>query len=83
MTISYNGDISSSRTFSFLRIICRWKGSIWKSVAVELLAWLCLYYCTMFVYKVMMSEVQRRVFAKMAQYTNATIDYLPLTFMLG
>ncbi|CAD5221053.1 unnamed protein product [Bursaphelenchus okinawaensis] len=83
MTISYNGDISSSRTFSFLRIICRWKGSIWKSVFVELLSWVIMYYVIMASYRYFMSEYQRRLFAKFAQYSNATIDYLPLTFMLG
>jgi hypothetical protein len=39
MTVSYNYEISSSEYFTFLRIIFRWRGSIWKSVTRELVVW--------------------------------------------
>uniref|UniRef100_A0A915NXK7 Bestrophin homolog n=1 Tax=Meloidogyne floridensis TaxID=298350 RepID=A0A915NXK7_9BILA len=83
MTISYTGDICSTRYWSFLRVIFRWRGSIWKSVLTELFIWLTLYYIIMAIYVTLLDEKSKNNFAHLAQYTGITADYIPLTFMLG
>uniref|UniRef100_A0A914RYT9 Bestrophin homolog n=1 Tax=Parascaris equorum TaxID=6256 RepID=A0A914RYT9_PAREQ len=44
MTVSYHLDLSSSTPFTFLRVLFRWRGSVWKSVATELFIWTIFYY---------------------------------------
>uniref|UniRef100_A0A0M3HK37 Bestrophin homolog n=1 Tax=Ascaris lumbricoides TaxID=6252 RepID=A0A0M3HK37_ASCLU len=43
MTISYAVDVSKADYLSLLRLMFRWKGSLWKNVYVELALWLILY----------------------------------------
>jgi hypothetical protein len=51
MTISYSG--------SFISLLLRWKGSLWKSVWKELLIWLVVYYGIRGVYDFALSPTQR------------------------
>ncbi|KAL3105380.1 hypothetical protein niasHT_026113 [Heterodera trifolii] len=83
MTVSYTGDICSTNSWSFLRLIFRWRGSIWKSVLIELSIWLALYYFVMFVFKKVLNDDGKRTFLFFVQYTGGTADYIPLTFLLG
>uniref|UniRef100_A0A914HZ79 Multifunctional fusion protein n=1 Tax=Globodera rostochiensis TaxID=31243 RepID=A0A914HZ79_GLORO len=83
MTVSYTGDICSTRSWSFLRVIFRWRGSIWKSVLIELSIWLAFYYAVMFIYKNVLNENGKKTFVFLAKYTGGTADYIPMTFMLG
>uniref|UniRef100_A0A7I4YN08 Bestrophin homolog n=1 Tax=Haemonchus contortus TaxID=6289 RepID=A0A7I4YN08_HAECO len=83
MTISYNLDVSSVTTFSFLRLLFRWRGSIWKSVIHELFLWIMCYYAVFFTYRYAMNTDQMRTFEKIAAHCDKKLDYIPLTFMLG
>lgn len=83
MTVSYNLDVSSSSTFSFIRILFRWRGSIWKSVKSELLLWTCGYYSVFVIYRYLLSQDQQNIFAKWGQELDKKLNYIPLTFMLG
>jgi bestrophin, other len=60
MTVSYQFDIASSRTWSFVKVICRWRGSVWKSVFVELLLWLAIYYAIFGLYRFVMNTEQQK-----------------------
>ena len=51
MTISYSG--------SFISLLLRWKGSLWKSVWRELFIWLILYYVVRLIYDLALSDKQR------------------------
>ena len=42
MTVSYSGN--------FMRLLLRWKGSIWRSVWIELVIFLILYYAVRLFY---------------------------------
>lgn len=44
MTVSYNLDVSSSKAWTFLKLMFRWRGSIWKSCLGELGWWVAGYY---------------------------------------
>ncbi|EYC29440.1 hypothetical protein Y032_0006g2976 [Ancylostoma ceylanicum] len=83
MTISYNLDVSSVSTFSFFKLLLRWRGSIWKSVKTELALWIIGYYIVFAVYRYALTPSQQRIFEKIAYNTNAKLDYIPLTFMLA
>uniref|UniRef100_A0A0K0DQ21 Bestrophin homolog n=1 Tax=Angiostrongylus cantonensis TaxID=6313 RepID=A0A0K0DQ21_ANGCA len=83
MTVSYNLDISSVTTLSFVRLLFRWRGSIWKSVVVELTMWIISFLIISCVYRYAMDEDEKRTFERLAAYCDTKLDYIPLTFMLG
>ncbi|VDP40193.1 unnamed protein product [Heligmosomoides polygyrus] len=83
MTVSYNLDVSSVSTFSFLRLLFRWRGSIWKSIITELLVWLCGYYTVFFIYRNLLPGEAQRQFERIAEHCDSKLSYIPLTFMLG
>lgn len=60
MTVSYNITVSSVTAFSFIRLLFRWRGSIWKSVIVELLSWILAYYVVFFIYRFALSSDEQR-----------------------
>ncbi|KJH45458.1 Bestrophin [Dictyocaulus viviparus] len=83
MTVSYNLDISSVTTLSFIRLLFRWRGSIWKSVIAELIIWISLFFIISSLYRYGMDEDGKRVFERLAAHCDEKLDYIPLTFMLG
>ncbi|KAK5964688.1 Bestrophin [Trichostrongylus colubriformis] len=83
MTVSYSLDMSSVSACSFLRLLFRWRGSIWKSITTELIVWLCGYYTVMFIYRHLLTGDSRRNFERFAMYSESKLAYIPLTFMLG
>ncbi|KAK5979053.1 Bestrophin [Trichostrongylus colubriformis] len=83
MTVSYNLDVSSVSACSFIHLLFRWRGSIWKSVMYELLLWIICYYFVFTTYRVAMTTDQKRIFEKIAAHCDKKLDYIPLTFMLG
>ncbi|CAD6187932.1 unnamed protein product [Caenorhabditis auriculariae] len=44
MTVSYMQEAATANSFTFLRLLFRWRGSVWKSVAFELFVWLFIYF---------------------------------------
>uniref|UniRef100_A0A1I7YDV9 Bestrophin homolog n=1 Tax=Steinernema glaseri TaxID=37863 RepID=A0A1I7YDV9_9BILA len=83
MTISYNLDISSSSPFAFLKIIFRWRGSIWKSVMTEFVVWTICFFAVSLVYRNLLTPEQQSAFEAFAAHCDKKLDYIPLTFMLG
>uniref|UniRef100_A0A914DST7 Bestrophin homolog n=1 Tax=Acrobeloides nanus TaxID=290746 RepID=A0A914DST7_9BILA len=83
MTISYNADIGTGSYFSFIKIIFRWKGSLWKSIWKELILWTFLYYVMMVLYKFVFSASYQANFAKFASFIEGRLGYFQLTFILG
>uniref|UniRef100_A0A0N5AJ41 Bestrophin homolog n=1 Tax=Syphacia muris TaxID=451379 RepID=A0A0N5AJ41_9BILA len=83
MTIAYHLDISSSSPLNFLRVLKKWKGSVWKSVGVELSIWLTLYFSIAIVYRKFLSPDAQRIFESFAYYCRSGVGDIPLTFMLG
>lgn len=83
MTISYNADISSSSPINFVRVLCRWKGSVWKSVVAELSVWTLAYLCISAIYRFVLNETGQRSFERIAEYCDKGVSNIPLTFILG
>ncbi|CAD6191948.1 unnamed protein product [Caenorhabditis auriculariae] len=85
MTVSYNLDVSSASIISFLRLQLRWRGSIWKSVLKELAMFVFAFSCVSIVYRtdLFLSKQQRKIWDNFAALFDQTMDFIPLTFMLG
>ncbi|KHN80851.1 Bestrophin-1 [Toxocara canis] len=85
MTISYQLDLSSASTFPFLRLLFRWRASVWKLVLKELIIWTILYLSVSFFYRTsyFMTPEQKVTFEKIAHYFHNLLDYIPFTFILG
>lgn len=62
MTISYTLDVSQTGTKSILRLLSRWRGSIWKHVLDQLAVWTVLYLLISVIYRYALpSNVQEYV----------------------
>ncbi|CAB3397170.1 unnamed protein product [Caenorhabditis bovis] len=83
MTVSYNLDVSSVSGFTFLKLLGKWKGSIFKSVYVEMIAWIVIYYIINAIYRYALTEKQQVMFDNIAIHLDSRLVYIPLTFMLG
>ncbi|CAH4038516.1 bestrophin-4 [Pieris brassicae] len=84
MTISYAGEVPNGSSFGcFWRILCKWRGSVYKLVWRELLAYLTLYYTINLLYRFAMTEEQQRIFEKVRQYFGAQSETIPMSFVLG
>lgn len=84
MTISYAGEVPNGSSFGcFWRILRKWKGSVYKLVWRELLAYLCLYYTINLVYRHALNEQQQRIFDKIRQYFGSQSEGIPMSFVLG
>ncbi|VDM45144.1 unnamed protein product [Toxocara canis] len=83
MTVKYNLDVSTSRPWTLFKLLVRWRGSIWKSVLLELAVWLILFLIITIVYRVALTPEQVRSFEQFVHYCDDKLDYIPLNFMLG
>uniref|UniRef100_A0A7E4V1K3 Bestrophin homolog n=1 Tax=Panagrellus redivivus TaxID=6233 RepID=A0A7E4V1K3_PANRE len=84
MTITYSSDVSHSSTKTVVKILCRWRGSIWKAVLPPLFIWILLYLAIAHVYRFLLTDNIKSHFESLVLYLNTSIDaYIPLTFMLG
>ncbi|EDV93094.1 bestrophin-3 isoform X2 [Drosophila grimshawi] len=84
MTITYTGEVATCRGFGcFLKLLLRWRGSIYKLVWLDLLAFLSLYYLLNLVYRFALNPAQKETFEAIVAYCNSYRDLIPLSFVLG
>ncbi|KAF7629187.1 Bestrophin-like protein [Meloidogyne graminicola] len=83
MTVSYILDTSTSTVGSFLKILIRWRGSVWKSVLIELIIWIILYYIIFIICRFNLDTTQQKIFESIGKHIDNRLHLLPLTFMLG
>ncbi|CAK5110229.1 unnamed protein product [Meloidogyne enterolobii] len=81
MTVSYILDSSTSTVGSFLRILFRWRGSVWKSVLVEVIVWIVLYYIVFSIYRFSLDTIQQKMFESIGRHIDIRLHLLPLTFI--
>ncbi|CAJ0607246.1 unnamed protein product [Cylicocyclus nassatus] len=75
MTISYSD--------TFVRLLFRWKGSLWKAIWRHLLVFLVLYYAINAAYRFLMTVDQRMIFGRYVILFDSWTKEIPLTFLLG
>uniref|UniRef100_A0A915EHT8 Bestrophin homolog n=1 Tax=Ditylenchus dipsaci TaxID=166011 RepID=A0A915EHT8_9BILA len=83
MTITYSLDVASATFVGIHKLLFRWKGSIWKSIYPEMLAWFTIYIVFSFTYRYVMNKEQRVIFENLCIFFKTYSDYIPITFMLG
>ncbi|XP_060649346.1 bestrophin-2 isoform X4 [Drosophila nasuta] len=84
MTITYTGEVATCRGFGcFLKLLLRWRGSIYKLVWLDLLAFLTLYYVLNLVYRFALNADQKQTFEEIVAYCNSQRELIPLSFVLG
>ncbi len=76
MTVTY-----SDKTF--LQLLFRWRGSIYKSVGLHYLIFLALYFAINLSYRFAMNDYQRDLFARIVQISKKGPSSIPLQFLLG
>ncbi|NXE82941.1 BEST4 protein, partial [Cochlearius cochlearius] len=83
MTVSYTLKVANSRFGGFSKLLFRWKGSIYKLLYKEFIVFVVLYAMLSLVYRRLLTEEQKRLYTKVAQYCNRSTDLIPMSFVLG
>ncbi|XP_023341648.1 bestrophin-4 isoform X3 [Eurytemora carolleeae] len=100
MTVSYSGDVANASRFGiFIKILLRWRGSVYKLVFKELIAYSAMYMVVNIMYRLILVansddcdealpscirwKKYRVVFETLRLYVNNNIRTIPLTFVLG
>ncbi|NXH68354.1 BEST4 protein, partial [Hydrobates tethys] len=83
MTVSYTLKVANSRFGGFSKLLFRWKGSIYKLLYKEFIVFVVLYAVLSLVYRRLLTEEQKRLYTKVAQYCNRSTDLIPISFVLG
>lgn len=60
MTVSYQSDLASSSTGGLIKLLWRWRGSVWKLVYRELILFLLAYFLLAFSYDFLFPDPVRR-----------------------
>ncbi|XP_041972691.1 bestrophin-4 isoform X1 [Aricia agestis] len=84
MTVTYTGEVATCRGFgTFLRVLYKWRGSIYKLVWLDLLAFLLIYYVLNLTYRLLLDEESKRLFEGVVNYCSFHGNVIPLSFVLG
>lgn len=83
MTVSYQYDVASSTSGGFMRLLFRWRGSVWKLVYREMLIFTSAYICLTILYRFFLLEMQKRIFERIVFFCSTFMDLIPLSFVLG
>ena len=75
MTVSYSGDVGNASSFGcFNKILLKWKGSVYKLVYKELLAYISLYLVINLTYRIIL--VRKLIFQTEKEIKLKTFVYL-------
>ncbi|CAJ0577169.1 unnamed protein product, partial [Mesorhabditis spiculigera] len=86
MTVPYMRQVATANTWAFIKLIFRWRGSVWKLVIWELIIWLYIYYLISFTYRFAIVHSQfEDVFIRTVRHIDAlqTTYGTAVTFVLG
>ncbi|XP_055691996.1 bestrophin-2-like [Lutzomyia longipalpis] len=84
MTITYTAEVATCRGFGcFLKLLLRWRGSIYKLVWLDLVTFLSIYYTFNIIYRFVLDEEQKNYFEGLVIYFNSYTNLIPLSFVLG
>ncbi|KAE8281086.1 Bestrophin-3 Vitelliform macular dystrophy 2-like protein 3 [Larimichthys crocea] len=64
-------------------VAARWRGSIYKLLYREFILFALLYTVLSVVYRLVLSEDQKRLFEKLSMYCDKYAEQIPVTFVLG
>ncbi|KAG5673045.1 hypothetical protein PVAND_003122 [Polypedilum vanderplanki] len=82
MTVSYSDSVTTTNPWTFLKLLIRWKGSVYKLLWRELLFYLALFYAIHFIYIYLPKDHQAN-FESFVKYTKLYQNIIPISFVLG
>ncbi|CAL2036856.1 unnamed protein product [Caenorhabditis brenneri] len=83
LSYNYNYDLATSKSLMIIRMIFKWRGSLWEAVYKELIVWICAYTIVSLIYRFALTGSQKDLFERFGEYCDARMGYLPLNFVLG
>ncbi|XP_074554534.1 bestrophin-3-like [Halichoeres trimaculatus] len=83
MTVTYSSKVANATFLSFHRLLLRWRGSIYKLLYREFILFVLLYTVLSLVYRLALSEDQKRLFERLSMYCDKYAEQIPVTFVLG
>lgn len=82
-TIPFKLSVASAKGFEFLRLLARWRGSVYKLLWKDLTIFLSIYYLLHILYMSELSPEHRKIFEALVYYCSQYGTYIPLSFVLG
>ncbi|XP_031839857.1 bestrophin-2 isoform X1 [Nomia melanderi] len=84
MTVTYTAEVATCKGLGcFLKLLLRWRASIYKLVWLDLALFLFIYYTLSSIYRLILDEEQKKIFEAIVAYCNEYSDLIPLSFVLG
>ncbi|KAI4502830.1 hypothetical protein M0802_001874 [Mischocyttarus mexicanus] len=84
MTVTYTAEVATCRGLGcFLKLLLRWRASIYKLVWIDLALFLFIYYSLSSIYRLILDDEQKKIFESVVAYCNQYSDLIPLSFVLG
>ncbi|XP_049576708.1 bestrophin-2a [Syngnathus scovelli] len=83
MTVTYTARVANARFCGFSKLLLVWKGSIYKVLYKEFLAFFAMYTAISITYRFLLPGDQKRYFEKLAIYCNHYASLIPMSFVLG
>lgn len=84
MTVSYTAEVATCKGLGcFLKLLLRWRASIYKLVWLDLALFLFIYYSLSVLYRFVLDEEQKKIFEAIVAYCREYSDLIPLSFVLG
>ncbi|XP_035262511.1 bestrophin-2 isoform X1 [Anguilla anguilla] len=83
MTVTYTGRVANARFCGFSKLLLAWKGSIYKVLYKEFLAFFAMYTAISITYRFFLLDDHKRYFEKLAIYCNHYASLIPMSFVLG
>ncbi|XP_073699189.1 bestrophin-2 isoform X2 [Garra rufa] len=83
MTVTYTARVANARFCGFSKLLLAWKGSIYKVLYKEFLAFFAMYTAISITYRFLLVDNQKRYFEKLSIYCNHYASLIPMSFVLG
>ncbi|KAI0240529.1 Bestrophin-2 [Lamellibrachia satsuma] len=83
MTVTYTAHVATSSVGCFLKLLLRWRGSLYKLLWREFVIFTMSYFALSFAYRFGMDEKRKRIFELVARYCEAYNNLIPVAFVLG
>jgi len=84
MTVTYSKDVATSHWIgNFWKLLFRWRGSVYKLIWSDLLAYCILYGTISATYRLALDADQRTTFEKLSTQLEYLSSFIPISFLLG
>ncbi|XP_053643353.2 bestrophin-2-like isoform X1 [Cherax quadricarinatus] len=83
MTVEYTKTMVNTCCCIYVKLLFRWRGSMYKLLWRDLLAYTALYSTLSCVYRFYLQEPYKRMFEELVMYSSKYKSLVPVSFMLG